>query len=947
MNYSCGGYMIRERFPLLIIISAIISMSSVEAQNQAIAHWSFDSVSENTYFDVTGNGYDASVTGTGVGVDVGVKGNALSCSGSAYEIIAANTRDSMNCRRFSIESWVYLNIPPSQIDLGANIFNFQYLTTAVSRNGYSIHIDPQGKVVFSMSNAAGSSWMQVNSRTTMVSQKWYHIVCSYDSNTMKVFINGVLDGSLSYQGIYLAPGNDAHIGCQRRTDDSIYCHMDGKIDELAFYNYPLASDTILAHFTKLKPVDTTPADTAMTVAHWSFDSTIGLTFYDNTGHEYNAIGSGDSIRITDGLKGKALECRGPRDNSVFNTYDIQVQNSIGDFNVQQFTIEGWIYSYVDLVNPGSFYNAREVFDYSTIGMEGSGIAAGFMVGCWNDGKFYYSLSTSGSWDFLSSDSVIKPNHWYHFAARYDGAAMMIYLNGRLAAQKAHSSGYVLPSNAARIGCQYQVTGASTGRTRVFFNGKIDELKLYNYALDSQTIKAHYNDLKPSDERPFKINFGMKITYAKPGDTIWVPIYLTNFENWAFCASQFNLRINSSQLSLLTISKDTGMVKNWLLDWNRTLTDSIPVAVAGTSDTIKYGEGEFLRCQYLVKPTVHDGDTCMIKMENIEIDENFHLIDAMNVPGKVIIKDPQINYGDVTGDGRVTVFDARDILSYVVGMITLPDSVNHPYFTKAVADVSGNNTMSSYDAALVFQYSLGMLPDFPVMRQALLFKWESLLAEDDVAHLSISLASNSSVDGMKFNMTGDNLRGFIAAEVAIQYDAGVSNIDKGWIGTTLRGANLQSKVDESNRLIKIAMTTNDDITNSDPVVLATITLPPNSTSNPSQAFSLYTALVNEGKIQTNIINGGIVEIGRGNKPGTKAIQNPVVFRNNKLYVSYGMMPVTIHVYTLGGKKIHQQVAGAAGNGIHCVDLGQLPSAVYVYRIVNNNSVIHIGKVMVHR
>jgi hypothetical protein len=911
---------------------------------KVIARWTFDSTAGNTYYDVTRNGHDASVTGSGVGGSPGVKGNALACTGNAFSTEVANSRDAMNLRRFSIESWVNLSIPPSQINVGANVFNFQYLTDGV-RNGYSVYISPGGRVDFGMSDFSGDSWIQLFSGTALQQSKWYHIVCTYDSSTLRIYVNGTIDGSLNYAGGYPSPGINAHIGCVPLMDGTYYVHMGGKIDELAFYNYPLSPDTVRAHYNKLKPAD--PVDTGKVIAHWSFDSVSYGTYFDVTGHGYNAIGIGDSIRITDGLKGKALECRGPKDNSVFNTYDIQVPNSVGNFNVKNFTIEGWIYSYVDLVNIGSFYNAREIFDYATVGMEGSGTAAGFMVGCWNDGKFYFSMSQPGTWNFLSSDSIVKPKRWYHFAARYDGAAMMIYLNGRLAATKANTSGYVTPSNAARIGCQYQITGASTGRTRVFFNGKIDELKLYNYALDSQTIKRHYNDLKPGDERPFKINFGMKITYAKPGDTIWVPIYVTNYENFAFCAAQFNLRINSSQLSLLTISKDSGLVKNWLLDWNRTATDTIPVAVAGTSDTLKYGDGEFLRCKYLVKSAAHDGDTCLIKMENIEIDEKYHLVDAMNVPGKVIIKNPAVNYGDVTGDGRVTVFDARDILSYVVGMFTLPDSINHPSFTKIVADVSGNAIISSYDAALVFQYSLGMLPDFPVMHQARLFKWAPVSENDDVAHLSIALVSNSSTDGMKFNITGDNLTGFVAAEVAVRYDAGVSNIDKGGIVTALRGANLQSKIDAENRLIKLAMTTNDDIMTADPVILATITLPPNSVANPSQAFSIDRAYVNEGQIRTNVAEGGIAGIGNnGNKPSIKSIARSVVFKDNKLFVSYSA-PVKINLYSLGGKKIDPKVLPSFGNGIHCIDLGHMPSAVYIYRVVGKNSVINSGKVMVHR
>ena len=138
--------------------------------------------------------------------------------------------------------------------------------------------------------------------------------------------------------------------------------------------------------------------------------------------------------------------------------------------------------------------------------------------------------------------------------------MKVYVNGGLCGQTSWSQGYLASTQPTRIGCQYQVTGDATGRTRDLFNGKIDELKLYNYALDGQTIKQHYDALKPAEEVPFKINFGMKITYCNPGDTVWVPIYLTNYEDFAISACQFSISLDTSKIRLLSISKDSGLVK---------------------------------------------------------------------------------------------------------------------------------------------------------------------------------------------------------------------------------------------------------------------------------------------------------------------------------------------------------------------------------------------------
>jgi hypothetical protein len=938
--------MLRGQRYLFLVFFGMVSTAAITSVHSAtapkvIAQWTFED-SGNTALDISDNGHNGILHGiTRVASSWGKAASFTGNNDSWIEI--PDHADFKQDSAFSIE--VFLTVTALPDEHGLVFFRGD---NANAGDPYYLSVQPNGTIRLHIESA---DQIMEELETPIILNKPMHLVgtFSFTEKLLKLYINGVLAASKTTNITPLlelpSPSDGGGVSIGNHTyPGAHYFPFTGTIEELSFYNYALPLDTISAHFKALK----LPVDTSKVVAHWSFDSVSNNTYFDVTGHGYDAVKTGDSVRITNGLSGKALECRGNIGESSLNIFDIQVKNSVGNFELPRYTVEAWIYSYVNLEQPGSFYNQRDIFEYVSCS---PGIAGGYAMSIMDDGKPFLCWSEIGNggepWPNVMGDSVMRPNRWYHLVGTFNADSAKFYVNGRLTGKAAYGGGYEPSAHAARIGCQYEFLSSSNGHTRQFFNGKIDELKLYNYALDAQTIKKNYDSLKPVDERPFKINFGMKITYAKPGDTIWVPIYLTNFENWTFCAAQFNLRINSSQLSLLTISKDSGMVKNWLLDWNRTLADSIPVAVAGTSDTVKYGEGEFLRCQYLVKPNVLDGDTCMITMENIEIDENFHLIDAMTVPGKVIIRNPEINYGDVTGDGRVTVFDARDILSYVVGMITLPDAVNHPYFTKAVADVTGNATISSYDAALVFQYSLGMLPDFPVMHQAPLYKWAAAQYHADVANLSIALASQSSTDGMKFNVTGDNLNGFIAGELAIKYDAGVANIDKGWVGTSLRGANLQSKIDASNRLIKIAMTTNDDITVSDPMVLATITLPPNSTSAPSQAFTIEAAFLNEGKIQTNVVNGGIVGIKVNSQQKDKIQKGIVTLRKNILSIAAGSSPAQVQLFSLSGKLLESKKLGKNESASAQIDMSRYHQGVVVYRVVTAISGSMVGSVVIGR
>ena len=70
------------------------------------------------------------------------------------------------------------------------------------------------------------------------------------------------------------------------------------------------------------------------------------------------------------------------------------------------------------------------------------------------------------------------------------------------------------------------------------------------------------------------------------------------------------------------------------------------------------------------------------------------------------------YGDVSGNGNVTAYDASLILQVVVGTLHLGDT---EYLTLYRADVTGNGVVSALDAALVLQYTVGLIIEFPCQR----------------------------------------------------------------------------------------------------------------------------------------------------------------------------------------------------------------------------------------
>jgi parallel beta-helix repeat protein len=69
-------------------------------------------------------------------------------------------------------------------------------------------------------------------------------------------------------------------------------------------------------------------------------------------------------------------------------------------------------------------------------------------------------------------------------------------------------------------------------------------------------------------------------------------------------------------------------------------------------------------------------------------------------------------GDVSGNGSVTAFDASLVLQHVVGLINLSESQFPKGAADVGADVTGNKVVSALDAALILQYTVGLITKFP-------------------------------------------------------------------------------------------------------------------------------------------------------------------------------------------------------------------------------------------
>src|SRR5205823_4913871 len=110
-----------------------------------------------------------------------------------------------------------------------------------------------------------------------------------------------------------------------------------------------------------------------------------------------------------------------------------------------------------------------------------------------ENAFMYRLSADlgsfgsayGNWNNqTNAAATFSTNHWYFLAATFDGAKVRYYLNGTPLDSAAFAYTMTADSRALTI-------GADVPGVLEIFNGKIDDVRLYNRALSPGEVMSLY------------------------------------------------------------------------------------------------------------------------------------------------------------------------------------------------------------------------------------------------------------------------------------------------------------------------------------------------------------------------------------------------------------------------------------------------------------------------
>jgi hypothetical protein len=208
------------------------------------------------------------------------------------------------------------------------------------------------------------------------------------------------------------------------------------------------------------------------VAAYGFEEPTGTLAADGSGNGNGGTVNG-ATRTTDGRFGSALAFDGVNDS-----VDLP---GLGSFYKTGFTLEAWVRKQSALTD-----------DTAVVGTWVSGTAGGGpMVWVSTNGIWTGTLAT-GLANYLTSGAAPTAGQWQHVAFSYNGSTARFYVNGTEVANRPFS-GNVGDSNTWRIGA-YGSTAMG------FFDGTIDEVRIYSRALTQTEIEGDMSAPVPRDNQ---------------------------------------------------------------------------------------------------------------------------------------------------------------------------------------------------------------------------------------------------------------------------------------------------------------------------------------------------------------------------------------------------------------------------------------------------------------
>ena len=447
--------------------------------NGLVAYWDFDEGTGTILHDKSGNGNDGTIYGA-TWVD-GVKGKALYFNRSRVDSVEIPSSESLKSikHEFTFTSLVKLKEYPTNGDFGETIVMFEkpYNGSYGSENGFILFVsDRDYQYGISLNSGGGLRQDAVDMATVLNLNNWYFIsLVGCPNGTIYLYINGKLSGRTSWAPPLLIDDlENMWLGIDIDYDSEKTDGLDGYLDEMRIYNRSLGADEINSLYQMYIPYMATNNNGL--VAYWDFDEGSGDILHDKSGNGND--GTINGATWVDGVKGKALEFDGESD--YVEVPDSPLLDLTGDF-----TLVAWVNEFSHAQHQ-PYENHILSKHEPDVNSDGS-----WRFSIWeNDVPCFVTYPPYTDYQtrpHVSANTSLSINAWHFVALTYskDGK-YAFYVDGKMTG--AGEINFEIENTAKDL-----FIGSENGEKN-YFDGIIDEVRIYNRSLGADEIKQLYSDI---------------------------------------------------------------------------------------------------------------------------------------------------------------------------------------------------------------------------------------------------------------------------------------------------------------------------------------------------------------------------------------------------------------------------------------------------------------------
>ncbi len=347
-------------------------------------------------------------------------------------------------------------------------------------NGYILRILSSGKIAAYTAGSAGND--SVTGATTITTNTWNHVVAVYNGTQIMIYLNGILDGTTSTTRNPTDGSGTLKIGA--RGDDAATT-FKGSIDDVKIYPYARTASQIKTDAASRVPsvhgISASFGDDQSYLSNglvgwWKMDDGVNNPCASGVDKACDSSGNNNVGTWTNGVASTSGKFGNGTNFDGVNDYVSVPASSI--FDNQRITIASWVYS-------ANFAQNGFIFEKTTNG------SVDTQYSCFFDSVsssiYFRTYNSSGTQNNLTLawTGLVTNNAWNHIACIYDGANKYIYVNGKLATSAAYNQTLITnPAGTSFIG--------TFGGGGYNFNGKIDDVRIYNRALSPSEVTRLYD-----------------------------------------------------------------------------------------------------------------------------------------------------------------------------------------------------------------------------------------------------------------------------------------------------------------------------------------------------------------------------------------------------------------------------------------------------------------------